>query len=55
MKANKYKWNAEDKVWYKTVSFDDLDKEKDWLTVAIYDFIFEGRVEEINLNDKYKL
>ena len=55
VKANKYKWNAEDKVWYKTVSFDDLDKEKDWLTVAIYDFIFEGRVEEINLNDKYKL
>ena len=55
VKANKYKWNAEDKVWYKAVSFDDLDKEKDWLTVAIYDFIFEGRVEEINLNDKYKL
>ena len=55
VKANKYKWNAEDRVWYKTVSFDDLDKEKDWLTVAIYDFIFEGRVEEINLNDKYKL
>ena len=55
VKANKYKWNAEDKVWYKTVNFDDLDKEKDWLTVAIYDFIFEGRVEEINLNDKYKL
>ena len=55
VKANKYRWNAEDKVWYKTVSFDDLDKEKDWLTVAIYDFIFEGRVEEINLNDKYKL
>ena len=55
VKANKYKWNAEDRVWYKTVSFDDLDKEKDWLTVAIYDFIFEGRVEEFNLNDKYKL
>ncbi len=55
VKANKYKWNAEDRVWYKAVSFDDLDKEKDWLTVAIYDFIFEGRVEEINLNDKYKL
>ena len=55
VKANKYRWNAEDRVWYKTVSFDDLDKEKDWLTGAIYDFIFEGRVEEINLNDKYKL
>ena len=55
VKANKYRWNAEDKVWYKTVSIDDLDKEKDWLTVAIYDFIFEGRVEEINLNNKYKL
>ena len=55
VKAHKYKWAPKDKIWYKKVSLDELDREKDWLTVAIYDSVFEGRVEEINLNDKYKL
>jgi len=55
VKANKYRWNPDDKIWYKKVNFDELDSEKDWLTATIYDQAFEGRVEEINLNDKYKL
>jgi len=55
VKANKYRWNPDDKIWYKKVNFDELDSEKDWLTATIYDQVFEGRVEEINLNDKYKL
>ena len=55
IKANKYRWNPDDKIWYKKVNFDELDSEKDWLTATIYDQAFEGRVEEINLNDKYKL
>ncbi len=54
VKANKYRWNPEKKIWYKLVKFNELEIEKDWLTVAIYDRFFEGRVEEINLNDKYK-
>ena len=55
VKAHKYKWAPQDKIWYKKVSFDELEREKDWLTVTIYDSVFKGRVEEINLNDKYKL
>ena len=55
VKAHKYKWAPKDKIWYKKVSLEELDREKDWLTVAIYDSVFKGRVEEINLNDKYKL
>jgi len=55
VKANKYKWNAGEKIWYKNVNFDNLESEKEWLTAVIYDFHFEGRVEEINLIDKYKL
>ena len=55
VKAHKYKWAPKDKIWCKKVSLAELDREKDWLTVAIYDSVFEGRVEEINLNDKYKL
>ena len=54
VKANKYKWNVEEKIWYKNVNFENLESEKEWLTGVIYDFNFEGRVEEINLIDKYK-
>ena len=55
VKANKYKWNPEEKILYKNVTFDNLEGEKEWLTGVIYDFHFEGRVEEINPIDKYKL
>jgi len=55
VKGNKYRWDPEGKVWHKKVNLDELDHEKDWLTATIYDQIFEGRVEEINPNDKYKL
>ena len=55
VKGNKYRWNSKDKIWYKNVNLDELEREKEWLTVAIYGSVFEGRVEEINLTDKYKL
>jgi len=55
VKANKYKWNPQEKIWYKNVTFDMLESEKEWLTGVIYDFHFEGRVDEINPVDKYKL
>jgi len=55
VKANKYKWNPDEKIWYKNVTFDILESEKEWLTGVIYDFHFEGRVEEINPINKYKL
>ena len=37
------------------VSLDELEHEKDWLTVTIYDQVFKGRVEEIIPSNKYKL
>ena len=55
VKGNKYRWDPEGKVWHKKVNLDELEHEKDWLTATIYDQVFEGRVEEINPNDKYKL
>lgn len=55
VKAHKYKWNPKEKIWYKRVLIDDLEREKAWLTNAIYDNVFKGRIEEINLTDKYKL
>ena len=55
VKGNKYRWDSNSKVWYKKVKVDELANEKDWLTVAIYNQIFEGRVEKMKPIDKYKL
>ena len=55
VKGNKYRWDSNSKVWYKKVKVDELANEKDWLTAAIYDQIFEGRVEKMKPIDKYKL
>ena len=55
LKANKYKWNPEQKLWYKKINIDNLETEKNWLTSIIYNGNFEGRIKKINLADKYKL
>ena len=55
VKGNKYRWDSNSKVWYKRVKVDELANEKDWLTDAIYNQIFEGRIEKIEPIDKYKL
>ena len=55
LKGNKYRWNPNDKIWFKKVNLDELEHEKDWLTVTIYDQVFKGRVEEIIPSNKYKL
>ena len=55
LKGNKYRWNPNDKLWFKKVNLDELEHEKDWLTATIYDQVFKGRVEEIIPSNKYKL
>ena len=55
LKSNKYRWNNQEKIWFKNVKYDELEAQKEWLTSIIYDSIFEGRVQQINPVDKYKL
>jgi len=55
LKGNKYRWNNKQKIWYKSVKLNDIDEEKDWLTATIYGSYFEGKVQEVNPIDKYKL
>ena len=54
LKANNYKWDGENKYWWKRLNFDEIEQEKDWLTELIYDGPFLGMVEEISLLEKYK-
>ena len=55
LKNNKYRWNNKEKIWFKNVKYEEIETEKDWLTSIIYGSFFEGRVQQINPVDKYKL
>ena len=54
LKARKYRWNPIKRYWWKKISFEEVEIEKEWMADAIYNGIFEGRVEEISITDKYK-
>ena len=51
LKENRYRWDAEKKVWYKDLFEDKLDDEKDFLRRHIYQGQERWRIEEISLND----
>ena len=55
MKANKYNWNPIKKIWFKIVSSEQIDIEKKWLTELIYGTEFKGRIEKVNIIEKYKI
>jgi predicted DNA-binding protein YlxM (UPF0122 family) len=42
------------KYWWKNLSLSEIDIEKEWMSDAIYNGIFQGKVEEISVTDKYK-
>ena len=54
LKSRRYKWDNQKKCWWKRVLELDLNTEKDWLSDKIYSGFFEGRVEEISYQDRYK-
>jgi DNA polymerase-3 subunit epsilon len=54
LKARNYNWDSKRKCWWKKISPEEVDSEKDWLSVEIYSGIFRGRIEKIALIDKYK-
>ena len=54
VKSQGYKWNPNDKVWYKIVNYEVLEKEKQLLAEIIYENNFDGDVIEIELFNNYK-
>jgi hypothetical protein len=54
LKSHHYRWNGENKYWWKRVNKDEIDKERSWLTDSVYDGYFMGIVEEVLIQDKYK-
>jgi len=54
LKARMYRWNPVKRYWWKKISFEEVETEKEWMADTIYNGIFQGRVEEISITDKYK-
>ena len=54
IKSNGYFWNNEKKLWFKRVSKEELEKEKQYLIKIIYFDTFDGFIEAIDPKDKYK-
>ena len=54
IKSKRYSFDGKTKEWSRLISQDKLDEEKDWLEKNIYNGVFSGLVEKINLIDKYK-
>ena len=54
LRSHNYRWNGENKYWWKCVNKDDIDQERSWLTDNVYNGYFMGIVEEVLIQDKYK-
>ena len=54
IKSKRYSFNGNTKEWSKLILEDELNEEKEWLEKNIYNGVFSGLVEKINLIDKYK-
>ena len=54
LKSRNYNWDSQNRCWWKKISADDVDPEKQWLAQEIYSGYFQGKVEEISLINKYK-
>ncbi|MBI65385.1 MAG: DNA polymerase III subunit epsilon [Candidatus Marinimicrobia bacterium] len=54
LKKRRYRWNADNKVWYTFVKNDEIDDERLWLTDNVYNKYFQGKIIEITPKNKYK-
>ncbi len=54
LKKRRYRWNADNKVWYTFVKNNEIDDERLWLTDNVYNKYFQGKIIEITPKNKYK-
>ena len=54
LKARRYIWNAPKRYWWKNLTSEEVDNEKEWMASHIYNGDFQGRIDEIALTDKHK-
>ena len=54
LRENRYRWNPDKRVWYKTIIHAEMEEERKWLSENIYKENFSGEFVEITPIDKYK-
>ena len=54
LKSRKYRWDPENRYWWKNLLKEEVDIEKEWMADNIYNGHFQGKVDEIGLSDKHK-
>ncbi len=54
LKSRRYRWDPQNRYWWKNLVLDEIDTEKEWMADNIYNGHFPGRVDEIGLTDKHK-
>ena len=54
LRSRRYRWDPQNRYWWKNLVLDEIDTEKEWMADNIYNGHFQGRVDEIGLTDKHK-
>tara|TARA_B100000902_G_scaffold94207_1_gene97169 strand:- start:1869 stop:2732 length:864 start_codon:yes stop_codon:yes gene_type:complete len=54
LKSRKYRWDPDNRYWWKNLLLEEIEIEKEWMADNIYNGHFQGRVDEIALTEKYK-
>jgi len=54
LKARGYRWNGDDKYWFKIINFDEIEIEKKWNADNVYNGTFLGDIIQVLNVDKYK-
>ena len=56
LKNRRYRWDSENKTWYKSISQEDLVQEADWLRKEVYDHrSFQLKQETINAFNRFSV
>ena len=54
LKSRKYRWDPDNRYWWKNLLLEEIEIEKEWMADNIYNGHFQGRIDEIALTEKYK-
>ncbi len=54
LKSRKYRWDPENRYWWKNLLLEEIEIEKEWMADNVYNGHFQGRVDEISLTEKHK-
>ena len=55
LKGRNYRWDGQNRYWYKQIAKEQLESEMNWLKETVYAGVFRGRYSETQPIDQFKL